>query len=102
MNLRIIVAPRAQRQIEQLQDWWRTNRPAARSFEEILEETLHRLAERPHLGHAPYHRVLEGELIRRLPGTPYNLHYVVDQEAGVINIVAAWSGERGVGPPLEP
>lgn len=100
MKLRVNVTPEAQVQIEGLQEWWDTNRTAAKPLADELERVLALLCARPHLGLRLEKSPILGVRTYRVGSTPYLLYYLPDVKAGVLHILAAWSGVKGDRPPL--
>lgn len=97
--MKVKVSPAARGQILALAAWWNENRKAARvRVEDALEAALDAIAEHPGLG-PPYPRDPRYRTWR-LKGTPYVLFYRVDDAAGTIWIVGAWSAMRGSAPEL--
>jgi len=97
--VKVRVSPTARRQIVSLSTWWSHNRAASRvRVEDALEAAVDAMAEHPGLG--PTYSQNPRYRSWRLKGTPYVLFYRVDDEAGAIWIVVAWSALRGAGPEL--
>ena len=97
--MRIKVMPPARRQLRELAVWWRENRPAAPGrVHASFGRALQFLAEFPRLGRV--YPELPGVRTYPLKGTPYHLFYEINEEAGVIEVVAVWSSMRGEGPDL--
>ena len=101
MSLRVVVAHSAQAQLDELAQWWHTNRPAsATDVKTEFRRVIELLAESPFLGR-PYRRRRERN-VRHFPlaGTPYQVFYAPKPDAGELRVLAVWSAERGEGPPL--
>ena len=76
MSLRVTVAPGALAQLEELDEWWGTNRPeSATSVPAEFRRVAEMLAENPFLGR-PYGR-RRNRNVRHFPlaGTPYHVFY---------------------------
>ncbi len=85
----------------ELELWWSENRPAAETqvvteYERIIEV----LATEPHRGQLYNHRRVTGIRRMALKKAPYHAYYEVDDEAGVVMIIALWSSVTKKGPPL--
>ncbi len=94
-----IVAPEADAQIQEIDVWWRANRPAAPDlFREELTGAFLSIRTLPQMGRPIRHHRVKG--LRRvvLRATRYHAYYVVHRNA--IFILAIWSAVRGSGPPL--
>ena len=99
MSLPVRTTPEADAQILQIDDWRRSNRPAAPGL--FMDELA---AAFDLIGHAPQ----IGRLYRRspVPGTRrlllavsrYHAYYV--PEAAEVKVLAVWHARRGLGPPL--
>ena len=90
-------ARRAERQILEIDTWWRESRPAAPTLFTIeLEAAISLLSATPHAG-APY--VAIGGVYRLLlPKTRYWIYYRL--VAGDVEVRAVWHAQRGHGPTL--
>ncbi len=97
--MQVRIEPPAQRQFEELVDWWRANRPAARDhLEQELSRVLDLLSRQPYIGRPyPERPDVRTHLLRK---TPYHVFYAVDDEADTLHVLAVWSAMRGEGPPL--
>ena len=102
MKARVVLAPSARDQLRDLIRWWRENRPwTGRHLPVEVKRVLKLLAEFPNLGQR-YEVSGRPNLRRiRLRKTPYHLYHEPGDEPGVVLVVAAWSGVREEGPPLE-
>ena len=99
MSLPVRTTPESDAQIRDIDDWWRSNRPAAPDL--FLDELA---AAFDVIGHAPQ----IGRLYRRspVPGTRrlllavsrYHVFYV--PQAANVKVLAVWHARRGVGPAL--
>jgi len=97
--VKVQISRTARRQIVALSAWWNENRRSARvRVADAIHAAVGAIGEHPGLGPAyppdPRYRTW------RLKGTPYVLFYRVDDAAGTIWIVVAWSAMRGSGPEL--
>ncbi len=99
MRVSVRIEPTAERQLELLAAWWREKRPAARSLKQQVREAYTRIRSVPHGG--SIYTEIEGKTIRRvqIKRTPYVLYYCVDENE--VEIISAWSAERGSEPPLQ-
>lgn len=100
MKLRVNVTPDAELQIEDLKEWWDTNRTAAKPLTDELERVLALLCARPHLGLRLQKSPILGVRTYRVGSTPYFLYYLADTKRGLLHILAAWSGAKPDRPPL--
>ena len=98
---RVEFSPEAVRQAQQVEQWWRGNRPASPGL--LMEElagAVEALSASPGVG-APYRRAaLPGMRRVLLPRTRYHLYYTVDEAEEVVRIHALWHTARGQGPTL--
>lgn len=94
---RVIISPRARREIERVDSRWLQNRPAAPDlFYSELREILDLLRQQPYLGHSYPPR----DGVRRilLRASQYHVYYEVDPNH--VAILSVWSAVRGRGPKL--
>ena len=101
-SYRLVIAPRARRQIHEIDDWWRQNRPAALDlFSRELDAALDRLCIMPTLG--TRHQPTEGAGTRKLllPRSRHHVYYDVDEPGLEVQVVAVWHTARGSGPLLD-
>ena len=99
--VRVKLSRRAEKQVREIQRWWKNNRPAApRLFREELGHAIEALVQSPLQG-VPF---LEPEVpgLRRLllMRTSYHLYYSIHDEGAVVVIEAVWHAARGKGPDL--
>ena len=88
----------AERQIEDIDRWWRANRRDAPSlFAEELGGVLDQLATHPHAGlaHAPRPDVRK----ILMPRTRHHVYFVI--RGARVLVICVWSAVRGELPPLE-
>ena len=101
MTASVVVTPEARRQLERIDDWWRSNRPQSPGlFAEELERMFELLADSPEVGRRyPYsgYAVIRRVLLR---GSRNHVYYRFRRESQVVLIVAFWGAVRGEGPPL--
>ncbi|MBI2567921.1 MAG: type II toxin-antitoxin system RelE/ParE family toxin [Candidatus Schekmanbacteria bacterium] len=99
---RIVVARRAEAQIEAIDRWWYRNRlDAADLFLDELESPLDRLAEYPGEG-TLYPAAPPGNIQRILMRrTRYHVYYIVDETARHVCVLAVWHAARGRPPRLD-
>jgi plasmid stabilization system protein ParE len=97
--VKVVVSPRAQRQVRALKAWWDEHRRGANTrVEDSFAAAVAELAEHPDLG--PIYGANPRYRTKRLRGTPYVLFYRTDREADLVMVVVAWSAKRGAGPEL--
>ena len=95
--MKVELSAEAQAQVDEIDAWWRENRPAAPDlFAEELTAALRTLAETPALAvrYAPKAGV------RRLLLRRTHHHLYVVEEAARVYVVAVWNAYRGRGPRL--
>jgi plasmid stabilization system protein ParE len=97
--LGVALQRRAEREIEEIDAWWRKNRPAAPDlFVVELEGMLEVVALMPSLG-APAKSERARDVRRvALKRTRYHVYYRVRNE--VLQVLAVWHAMRGKGPGL--
>jgi plasmid stabilization system protein ParE len=89
---RLIVTPRAQRQIARARAWWLDNRDKApAAFDEEIERAYVLLLDRPHLGQSVRTRRRGGARRVTLDRIRYDLYYEVK---GAVFILALWHASR--------
>ena len=97
----VIVAPSARRHAQQIDDWWRENRPRAPDlFARELEAAFFRVAARPMT--VAVYREIKGRAIRRLlmPRTAHHVFFEVNASEQKVHFLAVWHAARGRGPKL--
>lgn len=95
---KLIITPRAQRQIDAAENWWIRNRDKnPDAFEDDLARAAEKLTTNPAMG-GPVRARRRG--IRRLllPRTQYYLYYRVEEE--IIRVLSLWHASRGSEPRL--
>lgn len=95
----LVFQRRATREVEEIDEWWRSNRPSASDlFLTELERMLSALALMPTLG-APA-KTERARDVRRLllRKTRYHVYYRVRGET--LEVLAVWHAARGTGPGL--
>jgi plasmid stabilization system protein ParE len=97
VTLPVVVAPRADRQIDAIDRWWRAHRSAAPDlFQDELGAALELLAFAPFSGQR--YRSARRPDVRRtlLRATRYHVYYIVRKTD--VYVLAVWSAVRGTGP----
>jgi plasmid stabilization system protein ParE len=85
---------RATREIEQIEEWWRTNRPSAPTlFLDELERMVAAAALVPTLGAPARHARASGVRRLLLRQTRYHVYYRV--QLNVLQVMAVWHAARG-------
>jgi plasmid stabilization system protein ParE len=97
--LAVVLQRRAIREIEEIDSWWRRNRPASPDlFQRELETMMTAAALMPMLGAAVRGERARGLRRVLLRQTRYHLYYRVSDE--VLEVLAVWHATRGKGPGL--
>ncbi len=95
----VAIQRRAVREIETIDEWWRTNRPAAPNlFANELESMLAVVALMPTLGAEARSQRLGGVRRVLLPQSRYHVYYRVRDTT--LDVLAVWHTVRGRGPDL--
>jgi plasmid stabilization system protein ParE len=95
--VKVELSDEAQAQVDEIDAWWRENRPAAPNlFAEELTVALRALAETPAMGV----RYTPRPSVRRVLLRRTHYHLYVTEEATRVYVVAVWSAYRGRGPRL--
>ena len=95
----VLFSDQAYDQVDQIDAWWRTNRPAAPDlFWQELEDVVALLALLPLAGQAYRHPHVPGVRRHLLRSSRYHVYYVVSRDAVVV--LAVWSAIKGGKPPL--
>ena len=99
MTLRVQTTPEADAQIREIDDWWRSNRPATPAFfVNELTAAFDVIRATPYIGRLYRRSPVAGTRRLLLKGTRYHVYYVpLAQDARVL---AVWYAQRGNGPPL--
>ncbi len=101
MNFRVQVTAEARRQLLEVDEWWRTNRPEAQDL--VLREfsrVVALLTMTPTAGKVYAAQTSAGFRRVLLRRSGFHVYYLVDDAARVVVIAAVWNGARGHGPPL--
>jgi plasmid stabilization system protein ParE len=99
--VKLLITPRARRQVERAGRWWEENREKSPGlFAEELAEAERHLTTLPESGE-PW-RIRRRHTVRRwlLPKTEQHLYYLHDLERKVVVVLALWGARRGRGPKL--
>ena len=97
--MQIRTTPRANTQINQIDEWWLQNRTAAPSlFLDEFHDCIALLRQSPRAGTEYWHYKVQGVRRVLLQRSGYHVYYVVGDDE--IRIVAVWHAKRGSGPPL--
>jgi hypothetical protein len=97
----IVIAKRAQQQIDRIEVWWRAHRDKAPElFQNELAQAKEFLRATPNLARVCV--VRDSRVIRwlLLPKTKAKLYFWVDEKTAIVHIVSAWGGQRGREPKL--
>lgn len=101
MSLRVRATPLAAKQIRNEARWWRANRLyAPLLFRDEIRRAFALIGEHPEIGAVAEDLEIAGVRRVLLAATHHYLYYVVNEEAGAIDILAVWSSSRGDRPPL--
>jgi plasmid stabilization system protein ParE len=99
VNLPVRTTPEADAQIRAIDDWWRTNRPAAPDlFLAELAASFDMIGHARHIGRLYRQSPIAGTRRILLKGSRYHVYYVARSEE--VRVLALWHARRGVGPPL--
>ena len=97
--LPVVVQPRASREIEEIDGWWRSHRPAAANlFVTELQSMLSVVGLMPTLGAPARNARIRGVRRVLLTRTRYHVFYRV--RGDVLEVLAVWHAARGMGPGL--
>jgi len=98
--VKLRLSEEAQKQIEEIDAWWRENRLAAPLlFRHELREAILQIEASPESG-TPYLRAEKPYRWVLLPKTRYLLYYEFEKENGVLAVASLWNARRGSGPKL--
>jgi plasmid stabilization system protein ParE len=96
--LKVEFSDEAQVQVQQIDAWWRQNRPSAPDlFTAELDEAVLRLERTPTLG-TPYHGSVNAARRMLLRRTHYHVYFI--ERAESLYVLAVWNVYRGRGPNL--
>jgi plasmid stabilization system protein ParE len=97
--LAVVFQHRATLEVEQADEWWRTNRPVASDlFRAELERILTVIAVLPTIGVRAKSERAAGVRRVLLKKTRYHVYYRVHDET--LEVLAVWHARRGTGPGL--
>jgi hypothetical protein len=99
MTVLITFSTVADKQVDEIDAWWRAHRSAAAGlFSQELEIAVHKLAETPFVGMRYARR--RGRTVRRilLSRTRHHVFYIVGRRG--VFVLGVWSALRGSGPKL--
>lgn len=99
--MKLVFSPEAEQDVEEIDAWWRENRPAApRLFAEELAAACGEIQRNP-LILKPY-REMRGVVIRRrlLKRSERHVYFEADVALGVITVLRVWGARRGRDPKL--
>jgi plasmid stabilization system protein ParE len=97
--LTVVFQRRATREIEEIDAWWRLNRPSAADlFLTELERMLSAIAMMPRLGTPAQSQRVKGVHRILLRRTRYHVFYRT--RGDTLEVLAVWHAERGAGPGL--
>ena len=97
--LAVVFQRRAIREIEEVDEWWRANRPSAPDLFIIeLERMLGAVALMPTLGAPARNERAQGVRRVLLRRTRYHVYYRV--RGDTLEVLATWHAVRGTGPGL--
>lgn len=95
--MKVTVSPEAIEQAEEIDEWWRANRVAARDlFASELDAALLSLSLAPRIGQSVGHPSVKGLRRGLLRATRFHVFYRIRGET--LEVVAIWSCLRGRGP----
>jgi len=97
----IRVSELADRQLQEADAWWRTNREKVpEAIAEELERVGHLISTQPYIGKRASNVSLPGVRRLHIERVHYDLYYRVVGDPEVVEIVAFWGSRRGSGPPI--
>jgi plasmid stabilization system protein ParE len=98
--MQILVAPAAERQIQEIDGWWRENRTASPDlFAQELAAAIALIETWPQVGRRRRHRGVPGLRRVLLRSTRYHLYYAPVSDDRLF-VLAVWSAVRQRGPKL--
>ena len=99
MSLQVRTTPEADAQIRAIDDWWRTNRTAAKNlFADELAASFDLIGQTPNVGRRYERSPVPGTRRVLLKGTRYHVYYALRGDE--VCVLALWHAQRGDGPPL--
>lgn len=99
--MKLVFTPEAERQVSEMDTWWREHRPKASNlFARELAEIGELLSSTPTMGSKYVTR--SGKQVRRvlMPKTRKHLYFEIDEDQRRIVVLAVWGAPRGSGPYL--
>lgn len=101
MIVRVVATPHAERQVDAITEWWRTNRAQAPYlFEDELGAALDLLGSQPEIGR-PFPQKRTPDLRRfLLRKSGFFVYYVFLRNEARLEVRAVWNAKRGHGPTL--
>jgi len=92
--LAVIFRARAKRHIADAGAWWREQRGASGLLSGEIARISGLLALHPYMGEEVQHARLKGLRHYYLARVGYHLYYLVDEEKGLLEVVAFWHERR--------
>ncbi|MFL5264425.1 MAG: type II toxin-antitoxin system RelE/ParE family toxin [Anaeromyxobacteraceae bacterium] len=99
--MKLVFTPEAERQASEMDAWWREHRPDARDlFARELAEARELMAATPGVGVT--YTDANAKTARRvlLPKTRNHVYFEVDEQRGLVIVLAVWGAPRRRGPQL--
>jgi plasmid stabilization system protein ParE len=99
--MKLVFTPEAEQQASEMDSWWRGHRPDARDlFARELAEARDLIGATPGIGVT--YTTRSGKTARRvlLPKTRNHVYFEVDEEQGLVIVLAVWGAPRRRGPSL--
>ncbi len=99
--MKLVFTPEAERQANEMDDWWREHRPDARDlFAREFAEARELILGTPSVGVT--YTAASGKTARRvlLPKTRNHVYFEVDEQRDLVIVLAVWGAPRRRGPPL--
>jgi hypothetical protein len=98
--MKVVFTPEAEQQADECDTWWRGHRDARDLFARELAGARAFLRESPTVGSK--YTVLDGLGVRRvlLPKTGAHIYYSIDEDAGLVRVLAVWGAPKGRAPKL--
>lgn len=102
MSHRILLAPQAEGQLRDSDNWWRENRPASPDLLlEEFERALDLLRVIPAIGSSFARAVIPGVRRLLLRRVEHWVYYLTDDTHQIVYILAVWGARRGTDPGLK-